>query len=239
MSPVILCFAEYARPVDLDALLNLSLSVVASRGHPGNLIHGGVVMYVLAWALLIALAGLLGCSEQAPSNTTSPQEQIKRAAESALFDKESILKPYQPLLPITEKPVPIDPFLWSLCRALTPEEVAAAREVQHGPHANNFGMFYMNNRAAKVFREHASAYPVGSVIVKEKLELTYGENQKTTGLAGMVKREAGYDPEHGNWEYFFVDDVTPMRHGAIESCVTCHAKAASSDYVFGNWDKEK
>ena len=55
------------------------------------------------------------------------------------------------------------------------------------------------------------------------------------GVGGMIKRPAGYDPEHGDWEYFYFEQPTKIEHGRIASCVQCHAAAKSSDFIFGSW----
>ncbi|MDB6068335.1 MAG: hypothetical protein JWR26_4543 [Pedosphaera sp.] len=58
-----------------------------------------------------------------------------------------------------------------------------------------------------------------------------GEN----GVGGMVKRAPGYDPAHGDWEYFYFDDAAKIQSGRIASCVGCHETAKGKDYVFGTW----
>ena len=173
--------------------------------------------------------------DQGLSREIAPQ--AKADVEALAFDKEVILKPYQPLRRMLEQPVEIDPILWALCRSPFPEEEAAFRKADAGPHSKTMGMYYMNDSAAQVYRDKGATYPVGAVIVKEKLHSMHADESKTQGLAGMVKRAAGYDPEHGNWEYFFVDDVSPLRRGPIPSCVSCHTKVAAKDYVFGDWKK--
>lgn len=200
-------------------------------------------MPLFALALLIVLAGLWGCSEQEPSGTNSPSTaspsvQGEPADQAVMFDKESILKPYQPLKPALDKPMLIDAATWTLCIMRSPREVAEDKK-RRGPHTSMYGMFYMNESAERTLRgsDEEASYPVGSVIIKEKLDLVPDQSPLTTGLAGMIKREAGYDPDHGNWEYFIVDDITPMRRGKLESCITCHTKVASSDYVFGIWSR--
>ena len=52
---------------------------------------------------------------------------------------------------------------------------------------------------------------------------------------GMIKRAPGYDPEHGDWEYFFFEDIAKIEHGKIASCVNCHHGAKDKDHVFKAW----
>jgi hypothetical protein len=104
----------------------------------------------------------------------------------------------------------------------------------------------MNDPAARSFRENAASYPVGSIIVKEKKAMSYRAGDRSSamtkardGVGGMIKRPPGYDPEHGDWEYFYFEDAAKIERGKIASCVQCHAGAAGKDYVFGNWAARK
>lgn len=143
---------------------------------------------------------------------------------------------------ITPEPVYVNTFLAMLCRGATKEEVEKER-VTHGPHAHSTVVIHMNPIAASAFKAGTGAYPVGSVIVKQKGLLEYVDAARKTGpvakhgVGGMVKREAGYDPAHGDWEYFYFDDVTKIESGRIASCVQCHDKAKATDHVFGHWNK--
>jgi len=72
--------------------------------------------------------------------------------------------------------------------------------------------------------------PVGTVVVKEKM--TGG---KVVAVGTMTKRETGYDPDHGDWEYGYRElkaDAPPPTTGKIESCVACHRLAEKKDYLF-------
>jgi hypothetical protein len=78
--------------------------------------------------------------------------------------------------------------------------------------------------------------------VKEKAGRTYQTDftkSETThnGVGGMVKRPPGYDPEHGDWEYFYFEDPAKIESGKIGSCVACHA-GAGQDHVFGSWARK-
>ncbi len=54
-----------------------------------------------------------------------------------------------------------------------------------------------------------------------------------------MKRSAGYDPEHGDWEYFYFEDRKKIESGPIASCIQCRSSAQAHDYVFGNWRTAK
>ncbi len=129
-----------------------------------------------------------------------------------------------------------------LCRGISKEDIDAAR-ARFGPHANTGILIYMNKLAADAFATNASAFPVGAVIVKQKQLRGYTNkdgkqvDEAGAGVGGMVKRSAGYDPKHGDWEYFYFEDRNKIESGRIASCVQCHSSAKDRDHVFGSWRK--
>lgn len=143
---------------------------------------------------------------------------------------------------ITAKPVRVNPELAMLCVGISKAQVEEARK-QSGPHANTTIVIYMNDQAANAFRTNSATYPVGAIIVKQKMIFGYTDTTGqsvhggTTGVGGMIKRPAGYDPQHGDWEYFYFEDVAKIESGRIASCVQCHESAKSKDYVFGSWNQ--
>jgi hypothetical protein len=99
----------------------------------------------------------------------------------------------------------------------------------------------MNPAAMDAFTSNARVYPIGAVIVKEKL---LGKNP--TALGGMIKRAKGFDPDHGDWEFFYATlqqsangpmmAVTRFDSGKLTHCVQCHNAVAEKDHVYGSWD---
>jgi len=139
---------------------------------------------------------------------------------------------------MTTNAVFVNPELAMLCRGASKEEVEAAR-IKFGPHANTGILIYMN-KAADAFGTNASLFPVGAVIVKQKRILGYHQDGKwireaDTRVGGMVKRPAGYDPAHGDWEYFYFKDPRKIESGRISSCAQCHDSAKEKDHIFGTW----
>lgn len=174
-------------------------------------------------ACLLPLAGL-GCS----SETFDPAAEANPA-----ISVDAVLAEYASYRAMTDGPVPIDPDLWFRCKRAT--GVPPESQETYGPHAEFLGVYYMNPSAAGAFEEQTHRYPPGSVVVKEK-QASYLDKEMTgPGLAGMIKRDAGFDPEHGDWEYFFVDHDTPLSQGKLPSCIDCHSRVADRDYVFGGW----
>jgi hypothetical protein len=145
-----------------------------------------------------------------------------------------IAKNYRRLRSMTTQPVQMDPALSSLCTSVS-RWVEGAKK-RSGPHAFTSIRIYMNEPAAEAFKGSAKTYPTGAVIVKEKSGEAYAETHD--GVGGMVKRQAGFDSEHGDWEYFYFEDPAKIESGRIASCVRCHA-GASQDHVFGSWARER
>jgi hypothetical protein len=71
--------------------------------------------------------------------------------------------------------------------------------------------------------------PVGSVLVERHTQRQGGVD---FGLFAMQKREAGYFPAGGDWEFVVVGrDGRVEARGKLESCARCHAEAPV-DFVF-------
>jgi len=175
--------------------------------------------------LIIGAFGLIGLV--ASCQTAGPS-----ASNAGGKDAAYVAGHYKSYRAMTKEPVRIAYGFLSLCAdiGISIEEMA---QDASGPHAWAAMMVYMNDPAAGAFEAPGSKYPVGSFIVKEKRT---GEGaSKVWGVGGMIKRAPGFDPEHGDWEYFYYENPAAIRSGKIASCIECHTRAKSSDYVFGTW----
>jgi hypothetical protein len=206
---------------------------------------------------ILALTAGLGCLPATEPAGTSGEPTVQPAAVHALTSSATetsetpgeptsprvadIARDYKRLQSMTKEPVYVDPGLAMLCRGVTQREVEEARK-KSGPHAHTAVLIYMDELAADAFRRKSTAYPVGSVIVKEKTGLGYdSEAQERVkahdGIGGMINRPPGFDPAHGDWEYFYFEDSSKVESGKISSCVECHGGASTRDHVFGGWAK--
>src|SRR2546423_444015 len=171
-----------------------------------------------------------GCSKSSGTQVDGSTAQPKVA---------EIVKKYPEYQQITAQPVFVNPELAMLCVGTSKAQFDAAR-AKFGPHANTAISIYMNEAATNAFRERRP-YPAGAVVVKCKKLLGYRgpdgvwHAETENGVGGMVKRPNGYDPAHGDWEYFYFEQPATVESGRIASCVQCHAAAKTSDYVFGTW----
>jgi hypothetical protein len=210
--------------------------------------------------IVAALLTILACKAPADppdDNTTAPShpKPLIISCGPVDLDIDLIQGSYQRSLKLmTPRPVMTNLELATLCRGTTQWDVEKAQKTL-GLHAYATINIYMNDLAAGVFTKHQAAttqpttqpagpvvYPVGAVIVKEKHRQGYFKEglqreSATTldGIGGMIKRPPGYNPDHGDWEYFFGEEKKPIEAGRMDSCVKCHAGAAATDHVFGSW----
>lgn len=186
----------------------------------------------------IVLAPMVSCSGCKPPDAQEPSPLADPVSLKDEVTAEKVIEEFEGYQMMTVEPVNLSPSFYADC-AVTPE--MTRHEEKHGPHANYYLLIYMNDIASRAYRDSATPYPIGSVVVKKKTSDRYAvadnpkENRRWYGLGGMIKRPAGYDPEHGDWEYFYFEKPSPVETGKIVSCVECHAKAKDRDYVYGNW----
>lgn len=114
-----------------------------------------------------------------------------------------------------------------------------------GAHAGNDGEYTrrIHANAEALSRGGRADYPEGSALVKETFTFDgMGERVWAAegALLGMLKREAGYDTDGGDWEYAMLD---PANGEILDSgadlmggmCKGCHTNAtgdAGEDFVF-------
>jgi len=97
---------------------------------------------------------------------------------------------------------------------------------------NAYVEIFMNRKAVSAYREVKPLFPVGSQLFKPLYSDPEGKN--CARLVIMVKMEEGYDPDNGDWWYGVYDESgTKMAYeGRIPECISCHAMAKETDYMF-------
>ncbi|MCG9126195.1 cytochrome P460 family protein [Candidatus Poribacteria bacterium] len=84
--------------------------------------------------------------------------------------------------------------------------------------------------------EQTFPYPDGSIVVKEATR----PNKDYIGLIAIMRKVAGSDPDHNDWEFIEYtrndpdDDFTILARDRV--CWGCHARVEDLDYVFTTLD---
>lgn len=122
-----------------------------------------------------------------------------------------------------------------LCRTVMPGEIAKEQKVN--PHIQRYITVYVNPIGEKAMMKGGS-FPIGSVVVKEKFE----KDLKTPVLSTiMIKRERGYNPACGDWQFAVLDAFTSKLEGdgKIDSCMNCHKTQPKQDFVYRTYVGKK
>lgn len=133
---------------------------------------------------------------------------------------------------VNAEPYRISVAVDTLCRAPTADDYAPFRK--NNPHAASFITVYVNNIGREaMFAKQVQRFPEGSVIVKEKIS-NLTEGRKPLLYTLMRKREQGYNPELGDWEFSVVaaDGKQVEAAGKLENCQACHKNKKESDFIF-------
>ncbi|MDE0635092.1 MAG: cytochrome P460 family protein [Candidatus Poribacteria bacterium] len=84
--------------------------------------------------------------------------------------------------------------------------------------------------------EQQFPYPDGSIVVKE----AFRPNKDYVGLIAIMRKKAGTDPDHNDWEFIEYTRNAPdadfkvIASGGI--CWNCHVRVEDIDYVFTELD---
>jgi hypothetical protein len=151
------------------------------------------------------------------------------APPSAPPEKPISVSGYRTWVRVNPKPHPVISRLALLCRSLTPEENA---EIASNPHNDKFVTVYVNKIAqSAMLYQKKPVFPLDSLIVKEKLPGPDSTSPEL--LTVMRKREKGYSPEAGDWEYLVLDGTGKkiQARGRLENCQSCHQQWKETDYV--------
>lgn len=148
------------------------------------------------------------------------------------------IRGYRTWTKVNRQPVSMAPSVAVLCVAAPPPKWR-----DPSPHIAKFFTVYVNEvgRSAMLAKQ-PGPFPVGTVIVKEKLPaigtdvLKQTPGKKVELLTVMVKHAKGYDSANGDWEYFAVSgDGGKVASKHVDHCRTCHRSQQSSDFVYRDY----
>jgi hypothetical protein len=176
---------------------------------------------VCALALLVnhLAASLPATARETKDNLAAPR-QVKEIAGYRNWTKVNSVPQLMP------ERVAADCYLWT-----APGGVVVNGETN--PHREKYLTVYVNDVGRKaMLKEKNPKFPVGSVIVKEKLPAR--DSQSPELLTVMIKQTKGFNPMNGDWEYMVVDGTgTKMEgRGNLQNCQACHLANKKTDYIF-------
>ena len=173
-----------------------------------------------AFSVVLLCAGLLGASGAFA---------VQAGSAPSPSEPPFSVTGYKQWTRVNKKPHRVTSALAMLCRSLTPEEKA---EMASDPHKDKYVTVYVNKigRAAMLYQK-TPLFPQGSVIVKEKRAKPDSKSPEL--LTVMRKREKGYNPVAGDWEYLVLSGTGEKMEarGRLANCQSCHARWKETDHV--------
>ena len=175
--------------------------------------------------LVLFIVGLF-VSIAVSSSKPSSSEVVMRSDEGVV---NKIIAGYKQWTRVNAEPHAVGSRLAVLCGRPTAAQISLEEQ---NPHLDKFVVVFVNGIGKLAMMEQKTPiFPEGSVIVKEKL--TTKDSASPELLTVMRKREAGYDPDKGNWEYMVFDGAgqTLQASGKLENCQGCHIQHRATDYI--------
>lgn len=193
-------------------------------------------LWIIVGVMLVAISTAYQIAHQA----TSAADKGRKEHSKSINCLEVARSREKSMVRLTERPFEMDLAIASLCRAPLPKETP-----EINPHLNHYVHVYVTPGGEQKIRTNAGTYPTGTLIIKEKFPgmlqvRKLKDDAKSAApelFTAMLKREAGYHPDCGDWEFLvFSGDLTSIiARGKLESCVDCHQAYDKTDYVVRNY----
>jgi hypothetical protein len=163
---------------------------------------------------------------------TSAGSRQSKADDNLAFDVSSLAGWTQ----VNPEPYYISSKIDFQCAA-PPNPADYERERKQNPHAKTYVTVFVNEAGRPaMFANPPQRFPKGAVIVKRKFDAS---SQNSTPILStiMIKREAGYNPEAGDWEFAVVsgDGKNVEAKGKLGNCMGCHVSRRETDFVFKSY----
>jgi len=152
--------------------------------------------------------------------------QLLSSANGVLSDDAELWQ-YKKWTKVNSSPMRIADITAQLCAPQFPIDLSKEKN----PHQDKFITVYVNDLGKAAMFSVNNKFPVGAIIVKEKLPTP---TSKAELLTVMIKRKAGFNPASGDWEYLVLDPAKTaiLERGKLERCNNCHLEKKDSDFVF-------
>jgi hypothetical protein len=178
-------------------------------------------------AMIMLLAAQCAC--MAVNGGDAVKAETSAAANKEAFGDEAIAD-YKHWTRVNPVPAVFEANVATLCAA------PMLGVVKNDPHRDKFLTVFVNEIGRKSMMEDKSPhFPQGSIIVKEKL--TAKDSTSPELLTVMMKRQAGFNPENGDWEYLVFDGSGKQvqTRGRLDNCQACHTMVAHTDFVYRSY----
>lgn len=183
-------------------------------------------MLLVFAALLIATGAIVSALRPFPhtrETATAPAEPTPTVSGS------EVVAGYRGWTRVNPEPVVLPSHLSIMCFAPTAKQLELE---ESNPHTDKFITVFVNDIGKERMMEKLEGvYPQGSVIVKEKLARKDSATPEL--LTVMIKREPGYNPKYGDWDWMVVDGsgTSVLARGKLTNCQECHETYKGGDYV--------
>jgi len=180
-----------------------------------------VIRFCLALVALSPLGALAGETARTPSADLP-------TVISRLDDRSTWVQ-------VNKEPYYVTSVVNVLCAAPTTARVEDERK--RNPHASTAINVFVNEiGVAAMLSKEPAVFPVGSMIVKQKFD-PKNEPNKPLLYTVMTKRESGFNPDAGDWEFAVLsgDGRDVQAQGNLANCVACHQPQKANDYVFKSY----
>jgi hypothetical protein len=186
----------------------------------------------IAWPRL-SIVVLWLCAACACAETNGSQKNAAEATLPGSLAGAELVAGYKGWARVNPEPAVLPSHIALLCARPNSEQ---RRLEEENPHRDKFVTVYVNDAGRRaMLEERRPRFPVGSLVVKEKLPAR--DSTEPELLTAMLKHEAGYDPEGGDWEYLVFDGSgrEVRARGKLESCRACHQAYPHTDFVARNY----
>jgi hypothetical protein len=184
-----------------------------------NIVKGIVVTVVLAIGLIAFFF----------TRKAEVQTLTTRKAPETILAAKSEVDGYKNWTKVNDQPQKMLSRISSQCARATPAQEEAEST---NPHKDKYVNVFVNAIGEReMLTKKSPKFPVGTVVVKEKLASPDSEMPEL--LTVMIKRGRGFNPEVGDWEFMVVsgDASEVTAKGKLENCQTCHLDYKQNDYL--------
>ena len=159
---------------------------------------------------------------------------IAGAMRSSSRPNEVDISRYRSWTKVNAEPIYMEPMVAALC-VPTPRKWGS-----DSPHLTRYFNVYVNAIGKKaMFAKRPSRFPAGTIIVKEKFPANPNSKLQTLNskspelLTIMVKREKGFNPKCGDWEFRTASGGGELHpRASVEHCISCHVAMPEYDYTY-------